>query len=61
MHPVYRLHFNFQLDRAHGGKPEHVDLTRILSEMGGADTVQVDYNGNVLGGTTNVGGQKLPW
>lgn len=52
--------FNFQIDRAHDGKPEHVDLTSILP-YGVADKVEVDHNGNVIGGTTQLGKETFRW
>ena len=56
---------NIRRDRAHDGKPEHIDMTRpipqIIPETGGADKVEVDYQGNVIGGATQVGRQKMDW
>lgn len=52
---------NVHVDRAHDGKPEHVDLTRRLPEVGGADKVEVDFDGNVIGGSTHAGPVKMPW
>ena len=52
--------FNFQLDRAHGPKPVHVDLTSRIPNLG-ADKVEVDFQGNVRGGSTQIGTQKLNW
>lgn len=52
--------FNFQLDSAHGGKPIHVDLTARMPRIG-ADKVEVDYDGNVIGGTTQIGRTQLKW
>jgi hypothetical protein len=51
----------FQIDRAHAGKLEYVDLTQRLPNIGGADKVEVDYNGNVIGGSTQIGNSKLNW
>ena len=53
--------YNFQVDRAHAGKDKHVDLTVRLPEISGADKVEVDFNGNVIGGSTNIGNVKLNW
>lgn len=53
--------FNFQIDRPHDGKPEHVDLTRRLPDIGGADKAEVDFNGNVIGGLTMIGQTKMKW
>lgn len=53
--------FNFQVDRAHAGKEEHVDLVTRLPEIKGADKVEVDFNGNVKGGSTHVGNIKMDW
>lgn len=55
------LDTRFQIDRPHAGKPQHVDLTHILPEIGGADKVAVDLNGAVLGGLTRVGPIKMGW
>ncbi len=52
---------NFQVDRPHAMKPEHVDLTAILPSMRGADKVEVDFNGDVIGGSTQVGPTKISW
>lgn len=52
--------FNFQVDRAHGGKPKHVDLTVRIPGLG-AEKVEVDFNGNVIGGSTQVGSKKIDW
>ncbi len=52
--------FNFQVDRPHAGKPEHIDLTRRLPGVG-ADKVEIDFHGNVIGGSTFVGKQKINW
>jgi HSP20 family molecular chaperone IbpA len=52
--------FNFQVDRAHDGKPEHVDLTIRIPGLG-ADKVEIDFNGNVLGGSTWSGTRSLKW
>jgi len=51
---------NFQLDRPHDGKPQHVDLTARLRGIG-ADKVEVDFNGNVIGGSTQIGKTTLSW
>jgi len=51
--------FNFQIDRSHAGKPEHVDLTTKFS--GGADKVEVDFSGNVIGGSTQIGKTRINW
>jgi len=52
--------FNFQLDRPHGDKPQHVDLTRRFGM--GADKVEVDWDGSVIGGTTfTEGGPDIKW
>lgn len=53
--------YNFQIDRPHDGKSEHVDLTRVLRNIGGADKVEVDFNGNVIGGSTQIGPIKMKW
>lgn len=53
--------FNFQIDRAHAGKSQHVDLSALISNLGAADKVEVDYNGNVIGGTTQIGSVKMKW
>lgn len=53
--------WNFQVDRPHDEKPAHVDLTRILQDLGGADKCEVDFNGNVIGGSTQIGRIKMPW
>ena len=52
--------FNFQLDRSHDGKPQHADLTARLRDIG-ADKVEVDFNGNVIGGSTQIGKSTLKW
>lgn len=52
---------NFQLDRAHAGKPDHVDLTAVLRDFGVADKVEVDGDGNVGGGSTQLGPYKFNW
>jgi hypothetical protein len=52
--------FNFQIDSAHGEKPDHVDLTVKILGIG-ADKVEVDLNGNVIGGLTQIGPKKLKW
>ena len=52
---------NFQIDRPHAGKDEHVDLTPIIPKIGGADKVEVDFHGNVIGGFTQIGKTKLNW
>lgn len=52
---------NFGIDEAHAGKPRHVNLTARLPEIGGADSVEVDENGNVIGGYTQIGPKKLNW
>ena len=53
---------NISLDRAHGGLPEHVDMTVKLPEYGMADQIRVDcQTGDVLGGTTHVGGDEIHW
>lgn len=52
--------YNFQVDCAHAGKVEHVDLTRIMPGLG-ADKVEVDSYGNVLGGLTQIGSTKMKW
>lgn len=48
---------NFAIDGSHGGKPVHVDLTSKFTD--GADKVAVDYNGNIIGGSTHIGPMKL--
>ena len=53
--------FNFQIDRPHDDKQEHVDLTYRIPEIGGADKVEVDWNGNVTGGSTQIGNKKISW
>ncbi len=52
--------FNFQIDRPHDGKPEHIDLTVRIPGLG-ADKVEVDFNGNVIGGSTHIGPKKIKW
>ncbi|MCP4700371.1 MAG: hypothetical protein GY862_26490 [Gammaproteobacteria bacterium] len=52
--------FNFQIDRPHDGKPEHVDLTVKIPGIG-ADKVEVGFNGNVIGGSSHIGPQKIKW
>ena len=52
--------FNLQVDRAHGDKPDHVDLTVRIPGLG-ADKAEVDHNGNVTGGFTQIGPKKLIW
>ena len=52
--------FNFQIDRPHAEKPVHVDLTVRIPGLG-TDKVEVDFNGNVLGGSTHIGPKKLIW
>lgn len=52
--------FNFQPDRPHAGKSEHADLTVRIPGFG-ADKVEVGFNGNVIGGSTNIGPKKLNW
>lgn len=52
--------FNFQIDRAHEGKEKHVDLTVRIPGLG-ADKVEVDFNGNVLRGSTQIGSKKIKW
>lgn len=52
---------NFHFDRPHAGKTLHVDLTQPLPSIFGADKVEVDANGNVLGGTTFIGKKKIKW
>lgn len=49
--------FNFQIDTPHGGKPEHVDLTSRF--MGGADKIEVDRDGNIIGGSVRYGKAKI--
>jgi len=49
--------FNFQVDRAHGEKEKHVDLTVRIPSVG-ADKADVDFNGNVVGGSTYYWPQK---
>ena len=51
--------FNFQIDRPHGGKPAHVDLSSRV--WGGVDKLEVDFNGNVIGGATQIGKTKMKW
>ena len=51
--------FNFAIDRPHGNKPVHVDLTSKFS--GGADKVDVDFSGNIIGGSTHIGPTKMNW
>lgn len=53
--------FNIRGDRAHDGKPEHIDMTVKLPEIAGADKVAVDFEGNVIGGSTQVGKTKGTW
>ncbi len=52
--------FNFQIDRPHAGKIEHVDITARIPNIG-ADKVEVDFNGNIIGGSTHIGPMKLNW
>jgi hypothetical protein len=52
---------NFQVDRPHAGKDKHVDLTTIVPAFRGADKVEVDFNGNIIGGSTQIGKTKLDW
>jgi len=51
---------NFQIDRAHAGKAKHVDLTARIPGLG-ADKAEVDFNGNVLRGSTQIGPTKMKW
>ncbi len=51
--------FNFQIDRPHGDKPSHVDLATRFP--GGADKVEVGFDGNVIGGSTHIGPTKIKW
>jgi hypothetical protein len=51
--------FNFSLDQPHADKPEHIDLTARFE--GGADKVEVDFNGDVIGGSTQIGPVNLKW
>ncbi|EDN68647.1 hypothetical protein BGP_0473 [Beggiatoa sp. PS] len=53
--------FNFQIDKPHDGKPVHVDLTTVIPNIGGADKVGVDFNGNIIDGSTHIGPQKIKW
>jgi hypothetical protein len=55
--------YNIHVDRPHGDKPCHVDLTKILPlpDLGGADKVAVDQYGNVVGGSTQIGKFKYDW
>lgn len=50
---------NIRRDRAHDGKPEHIDMTRVIPEIGGADRVAVDFEGNVIGRSTQIGNQNI--
>lgn len=52
---------NIRPDRAHAGKPEHIDFTRRLLDIGGADKVEVNYCGDIIGGSTYVGKTKMYW
>jgi len=52
--------FNFQVDRAHGEKDKHVDLTVRIPGVG-ADKAEVDFNGNVVGGSAYIGPKKVVW
>ena len=52
--------FNFQVDRSHADKPKHVDLTVKIPGIG-ADKVEVDFDGNIIGGSTQIGSQKIKW
>lgn len=52
---------NIRPDRAHDDKPKHTDMTRKLPELGGSDKVEVDDEGKVIGGSTQVGKAKINW
>lgn len=51
--------FNFQIDRAHAGKSDHVDLS--VTVPGGVDKVEVSHDGTVLGGCTQIGNARMNW
>lgn len=51
--------FNFQIDRAHADKPDHVDLSARI--LGGVDKVEVSHDGNVIGGCTQIGNARMNW
>ena len=51
--------FNFQIDRPHDDKPVHIDLTSKLP--GGADKAEINYDGDIIGGSTSVGPIKMDW
>ena len=54
--------FNFHVDRAHAGKPVHIDLTTKLPGLGGSDKVEVDFNGKIICGSTQIGkNPKMKW
>ena len=52
--------FNFSIDRAHANKPVHADFTYKIPGFG-ADKTEVDFNGNIIGGSTHIGHQQLKW
>lgn len=43
-------------NRAHG---PHFDVVQSIE--GGTDQIRVNENGDILGGTTNIGKDKLDW
>lgn len=59
--PYHGLGASVFRDRAHAGYPEHIDLVQRIPEIGGADKVRIDLNGNVLGGATHIGKNKINW
>lgn len=55
---------NFSIDKPHGNKPEHIDLTTKFNtetNIIGADKVEIDFGGNIIGGSTQINKIKLPW
>lgn len=55
---------NIHVDRPHAGKPAHLDFTRKkLDFLGtlGADKVEVDYDGDIIGGSSQIGKFKFDW
>jgi len=52
---------NVNIDKAHGGLPQHVDLVQPFPGVSGADQVRVSFDGDILGGTTHVKKKKMHW